>query len=162
MRKGSEKHCMDGESNSYSWKTPLRAALQGYEQQLLAARRLARFRARARAREGLDMQDPDPSENRGKSVRAVASELMNLLLFTGVSPELLEATRQDLNKALNQEFEFVFPPDANLCIYVRENGARRPLSEAEQRLVAMQLQHITRERVDKSMLTTSSRKGTYC
>lgn len=162
MRKRAEKPRMDEENKSNSWQTPLRTALQGYEQQLLAARRLARFRARARLRDGQEARDPDPSEKRVQTVRTVAAELMNLLVFTGVSPEWLEETRQELNKALNHEFEFVFPPDANLCVYVRENGARRPLSDAEQRLVTMHLQHITRARVEKSMLTTSPREGIYC
>ncbi len=42
----------------------MRIMLQCYEQQLLAARRLARFRVKRRLAEGLKPQDPDPSVNR--------------------------------------------------------------------------------------------------
>ena len=153
---------MDGENGQFQGKKPMRLVVQSYEQQLLAARRLARFRARARMREGLDARDPDPSEKREQHVRAVAAEMMNLLVFTGVTPEVLEETRQELGRLLNREFEFVFPPDANLCIYVRENGARRQLTEVEQRQVTMHLLHITQTKVDKSMLTTTPREGIYC
>ena len=61
----------------------MRIMLQGYEQQLLAARRLARFRVRRRLAEGLEPQDPDPSVKRRAYVEKVAQELFDSLIFTG-------------------------------------------------------------------------------
>lgn len=158
----AEKTGMDADDKKLKSTAPLKVVLQSYEQQLLAARRLARFRARARVREGLDAQEPDPVPNRDKSVRAVAAELMNLIVFTGLSPDLLEELRLELNQLLQREFEFIFPPDSNLRIYVRENGERRPLSEVEQRQVALHLQRLTAVKVDKSMMTPAKREGIYC
>ena len=72
----------------------MRIMLQGYEQQLLAARRLARFRVRRRLAEGLEPQDPDPSVKRRAYVEKVAQEL-----FDSRHPSVhLPAGRQALHR----------------------------------------------------------------
>ena len=53
----------------------VRMMLQGYEQQLLAARRLARLRMRRRMAAGDDPNDPDPAARRHLMVEKVAREL---------------------------------------------------------------------------------------
>ena len=72
----------------------LRIMLQGYEQQLLAARRLARFRVRMRLAHGDAPDDPDPAAHRHACVEKVARELYETLLFTGSDNPVVEDIRQ--------------------------------------------------------------------
>lgn len=153
---------MDGEGKATQHTAKMRIVLQCYEQQLLSARRLAKFKARARAREGLDMREPDPVHKRNEFVGAVAREMLNSLIFTGISAEMMEDIRKELCKRLKMEFEFVFPPNSNLCIYVHDGGKRRPLTVAEQEAVGRALSVITSAKVDKSMQNNSPRAGLYC
>ena len=74
----------------------MRIMLQGYEQQLLAARRLARFRVRRRLAEGLEPQDPDPSVKRRAYVEKVAQELFDSLIFTGSDNPVVEEIRREM------------------------------------------------------------------
>ena len=173
MRKGSEKHCMDGEMENYYWingdirsfktKTAARTGLNFYQQQLDAARKLARVRARTRMRAGLDARDPAPStEKRDAQVRTIAKEFMQMLVFTGISPQHLKEAQEELNRVTGKEYELVFPPNANMCVYVHEDGVKRKLSETEQMLVARKLEQITREKVENSISTPATREGIYC
>ena len=164
---------MDGENESTYWingdirafktRTTTRAGLNLYEQQLDAARKLARIRARARMRAGLEAREPAPSaEKRENNVRAIAREFLQMLVFTGISPEHLEEVQKELNRVTGKNYELFFPPNANLCIYIHENGVKRKLSEAEERLVAMQLEQITRSKVENNIASPASREGIYC
>lgn len=84
----------------------LRMMLQGYEQQLLAARRLARLRMRRRVAEGDDPGDPDPSASRHIMVEKVARELYETLLYTGSDNPVVEEIRQELGREVGQEVQF--------------------------------------------------------
>lgn len=157
MKTSSVKIGMDIEKTPADAKR--RAMLHSYEQQLLAARRLARFRVRMMSRAGLDSREPDPAEKRHNFVQSVANELFQSLVFTGISTPIMEEIRQELGQKFQQEFEFVYPPDSNLCIYIRDGEKLRPLSELEQHAVTQALMHITNEKVDKGMLRKSARSG---
>ena len=94
----------------------LRIMLQGYEQQLLAARRLARFRVRRRLAAGEDPREPDPLPKRHATVEQVARELYDMLLYTGSDNPVVEDIRQELSQELGREVHFTYPPDGSLCI----------------------------------------------
>ncbi len=86
--------------------TQMRIMLQSYEQQLLAARRLARFRVRRRLAEGQEPHDPDPSIKRRGYVEKVAQELYDSLIFTGSDNPVVEEIRQELGRAVGQDVQF--------------------------------------------------------
>lgn len=153
---------MDSEQKDANPKLRMQQVLQKYEQQLLNARRLARFRARVQSRAGEDTQEPDPSIKRRKYVESVASEMFTSLLFTGIPDELMEDIRKELCTRFGKEFEFVFPPNSNLCIYIRDGQERRQLTADEVQVVSAALAAITSQKVDKSMLRNSPRAGIYC
>ncbi|MBQ3058821.1 MAG: hypothetical protein IJD16_00690 [Desulfovibrio sp.] len=129
-----------------------RVMLRSYEQQLLAARRLARFRVRRRMAEGEEPYDPDPSIKRRAFVEKVAQELYDSLIFTGSDNPMVEEIRQALSLAVGLELEFTYPPGEKLCIVGVGPDGPRPLSEDEQCRTRNALWRITRQKVDQSML----------
>lgn len=130
----------------------LHAMLRSYERQLLAARRLARFRVQRRLAEGSDPQDPDPSLKRRASVEKVAQELFDTLIFTGSDNPVVEEIRRELGRTVGQDVQFVYPPGGKLCIVGKGPQGPRILSEEEQRRTRYILWRITRQKVDQSML----------
>lgn len=130
----------------------MRIMLQSYEQQLLAARRLARFRVKRRLAEGERPQDPDPSINRRAFVEKVARELYETLIFTGSSNPVVEEIRAELSNALNLEVGFTYPPGARLRIVAIEPEGQRPLTRDEEKQARHALWRITRQKVDQNML----------
>ncbi|MEG6503324.1 MULTISPECIES: DVU0524 family FlgM-associated protein [unclassified Desulfovibrio] len=130
----------------------LRMMLQGYEQQLLAARRLARFRVRRRLAQGEDPNDPDPVAHRKACVEKVARELYETLIFTGSDNPVVENIRKELGKEVGQEVVFTYPPGQRLHIVGEGPDGMEPLSEDVQRTTRHALWRIIREQVDKSML----------
>lgn len=152
---------MDGEQNEARQSLRMRQVLQKYDQQLLTARRLARFRARNQQRNGLDVQEPDPAIKRKDFVESVASEMFTALLFTGIPDELMEEIRQELCKVFKKDFEFVFPPNSNLCIYMKDGKKRRQLTTEEAQVVSRALAAIMSQKIDKSMLKSAQRTGIH-
>lgn len=152
---------MDGEQNEARQSMRMRQVLQKYDQQLLTARRLARFRARVQQKNGLEIEEPDPAIKRKDFVESVASEMFTALLFTGIPDALMEEIRQELCKVFKKEFEFVFPPNSNLCIYINDGKKRRQLTAEESQIVSKALAAITSQKVDKSMLKSAPRAGIH-
>ena len=136
--------------------TQMRIMLQSYEQQLLAARRLARFRVRRRLAEGQEPHDPDPSIKRRGYVEKVAQELYDILIFTGSDNPVVEEIRQELGRAVGQDVQFTYPPGGRLRIVGKGPEGPRTLSEEEQLRTRHALWRITRQKVDQSMLEKPS------
>ena len=136
--------------------TQMRIMLQSYEQQLLAARRLARFRVRRLLAEGREPQDPDPSIKRRAYVEKVAQELYDSLIFTGSDNPVVEEIRLELGQAVGQDVQFTYPPGGRLRIVGEGPDGPRALSEEEQRRTRHALWRITRQKVDQSMLEKPS------
>ena len=130
----------------------LRMMLQGYEQQLLAARRLARFRVRRKLAEGLDPAEPDPSVKRRAFVENVARELYETLIYTGSDNPVVEDIRRELGREVGQEVGFTYLPGGRLQIVGLTPDGMEPLSEEKQRSTRHALWRITRQKVDQSML----------
>ncbi len=129
-----------------------RMMLKGYEQQLLAARRLARFRVRKRLAEGQNPDDPDPDAMRHVFVEKVAKELYESLIFTGTENPVAEEIRNELGEKLGLELEFSYPPGERLQILAHGPEGPRPLDADEQRRSRYALWSLTRQKVDQSML----------
>ncbi len=140
----------------------MRIMLKSYEQQLLAARRLARFRVKKRLAEGLPPEDQDPSYNRAQFVQKVAHELYDRLVYTGSENPVVEKIKAELGKRLNLEVEFTYPPGGTLCIAVREDGELRPLNADEQREYRDVLRGITTSQVNRTMLKEPPHNGICC
>lgn len=140
----------------------MRIMLQSYEQQLLAARRLARFRVKRRLAEGEKPQDPDPSINRRVYVEKVARELYDTLIFTGSSNPVVEEIRAELSEALGLDVGFTYPPGARLRIVANGPQGQRPLSAEEEKRARHALWRITRQKVDQGMLERPERHGAVC
>lgn len=136
--------------------TQMRIMLQSYERQLLAARRLARFRVRRRLAEGQAPQDPDPSVKRRVCVEKVAQELYDSLIFTGSDNPVVEEIRQELGQTVGQDVQFTYPPGGRLRIVGEGPDGPRALSEEEQLRTRHALWRITRQKVDQSMLEKPS------
>ena len=130
----------------------LRMMMQSYEQQLLAARRLARFRVKRRLALGEAPEDPDPAIKRREYVEKVAQELYDTLIFTGSENPVVEEIRQELGKAVGREVMFTYPPGCKLKIMAKGPDGPAPFSDAEERKVRYALWRITRQKVDHSML----------
>ena len=106
----------------------VRMMLQGYEQQLLAARRLARLRMRRRMAAGDDPNDPDPAARRHLMVEKVARELYEALLYTGSDNPVVEEIRQELGREVGQDVQFTYPPGGRLRIVGLGPDGLEPLS----------------------------------
>ena len=130
----------------------LRMMLQGYEQQLLAARRLARLRMRRRMAAGDDPNDPDPAARRHLMVEKVARELYEALLYTGSDNPVVEEIRQELGREVGQDVHFTYPPGGRLRIVGLGPDGLEPLSDETLRASRNALWRVTRKKVDESML----------
>ena len=115
----------------------VRMMLQSYEQQLLAARRLVRYRAKCRMQAGENPEDPDPSIKRRALVEKVAKEIYECLIYTGGN---------------NIPLMFTYPPGKRLHIVRAGPEGQEALTEEEQRKVRMSLWRVTREKINASML----------
>ena len=127
-----------------------RAMLKGYEQQLMAARQLARFRVRKMLEANEDWREPDPSISRNRQMRTVSHELYANLLFTGTADSFLETMRRDLSAQLGTELQFAWPPGKSLHLMARENGALRELTKEEWAKLG-DLESYTSQKVDREM-----------
>jgi hypothetical protein len=136
--------------------------LHGYEQQLLAARRLARFKVRRCVAAGIDPRDPDPDVKRRQFVEKVARELYETLMFTGSDNPVVEEIRRELSESFGQEVDFTYPPGGTLCLVVRTPEGARPLTEEEQGRMRPILWRLTREKVDGSMLNRIMHRQRGC
>lgn len=126
--------------------------LQSYRQNLLNARRIARYKIRMRLAEGLEPGDPDPGHKRRQFATQIAQELYDNLLFYPDSNPVVEEIRRELSEVLGKKVEFTYPPGSMLRIAVRENGALRPLDEAEQIKARETLKKVTDAQVDKGLV----------
>lgn len=129
-----------------------RIMLQTYEQNLINARRLARYKVRKRLEAGLSPDDPDPSQKRRVFATKIAQELYDSLLFYPESNPVVEEIRQELSEALGKRVEFTYPPGGTLRIAVREKTGLRHLDDEEQRSARETLRRITDAKVDESMI----------
>lgn len=136
----------------------LRTMLQGYEQQLLAARRLARFRARRRLAVGEDPREPDPTPKRRATVEQVARELYDMLLYTGSDNPVVEDIRRELSKEVGREVRFTYPPGGSLCVVAQGPDAAEALTAEQQRAARRALWGITRRRVEAGVLDPAAGK----
>ena len=132
--------------------TRLRIMLQGYERQLLSARRLARFCAQGRLAEGFEPEDPDPSIKRRLFVEKTARELYDTLCFTGSQNPIVEDVRTEFGKRLGKNVRFAYPPGERLNIVAEGESGLEPLPEAEQLRARHLLRQVIRQLVERSML----------
>lgn len=136
--------------------TRLRMMLQGYEQQLLAARRLAHFRVRRRVAKGENPDDPDPSIKRRSTVEQVARELYESLLYTGCDNPVIDEIRQELSREVGQDVVFSYLPGSRLHMVGKDTEGLRPLNGETLRAARNALWRITRKKVEESMLDKPS------
>lgn len=129
-----------------------RIMLHMYEQNLINARRLARYKVRMRLAEGLEPDDPDPAIKRKAFATQIAQELYDSLLFYPDSNPVVEEIRSELSEALGKKVEFTYPPGDTLRIAVREKTGLRHLDAEEQRSARETLKRITSAKVDKGII----------
>lgn len=141
---------MDTVTKIPKYPPTLQQALRDYDQQLLAARRLARFRVQKRLAAGLPPQDMDPSIKRNETVRNVARELYQSLIFTGSPNPVVENILADLSLAMGRELEFTYPPGEDLCIVAKTATGLEPLSAEDQKKARALLERIVKTQVDIS------------
>lgn len=134
----------------------MRIMLQRYEQQLLSARRLARFRVRTRLDEGLDPHDPDPGAKRNAYVERAAQELYDTLIFTGSVNPVVEEIRQELGELVGREVRFTYPPGGRLRIVGVGPDGPFALPDEEERHIRYALWRITRNKVNSGMQDQSA------
>lgn len=131
----------------------LRAMLQQYEKQLLAARRLARYRRAARLASGETDPPIDPEVKRKAMVERVARELYERLIFTGSDNPVVEEIRTNLGKVVGGTVRFTYPLGTDRMRLVREGPeGNTPVSGPEQDKAMRSLWEITVAEVDKSMV----------
>lgn len=130
--------------------------LHTYEQHLINARRLARYKVRMRLAEGLEPDDPDPAAKKRVFASQISQELFDSLLFYPDSNPVVEEIRQELSEALGKKVEFTYPPGSSLRIAVREKTGLRHLDDEEQRSARETLKRITDARVDRDLVENRS------
>lgn len=130
----------------------LRVMLQSYEQQLMAARRLAKFRAKCRLLRGEERDDPDPQIKRRSYVEKVAREVYESLIYTGSPNPINEEIRAELSAQVGIELQFTYPPGKRLRIVKVTPEGQMALSEEEQQKVRLLFFRVTREKINASML----------
>lgn len=129
----------------------MRIMLNSYEQQLMAARRMARFKVRQRLAEGLEPDDPDMSWKRQVFANKISQELFDSLLFYPDASPVVDEIREELSAALGKKVEFTYPPGGTLHLAVREDGHLRKLNAQEQEAARIVLKRITGAKVDKTL-----------
>ena len=129
--------------------------LQGYEQQLLTARRLAKFRAKCRVINGESRDDPDPQIKRRTYVEKVAREVYESLIYTGSTNPIIEEIRAELSSQIGAELQFTYPPGKRLRIVKVTPTGQVALSAEEQQKVRLLFFRVTREKINASMLDES-------
>ena len=130
----------------------IRMMLQRYEQQLLAARRLVRYRAKCRLAQGQPPEDPDPSPKRRMYVEKVAKEVYDCLIYTGSENPIIEEIRSELSRVVGIPLQFTYPPGKRLRIVKTGPNGQAALTEEERHKVRSSLWRITREKINASML----------
>lgn len=131
----------------------LRLMVQQYEAQLLAARRLARYRRARRLAEGEEEPRIDPQVRRRAMVERVARELYEMILFTGSDNPVVDKIRERMTPIMGAKVRFTYPPGDDKLALMREDGdATRPLSDEEKERAMQALWHLTLRAVDESML----------
>lgn len=129
-----------------------RIMLHTYEQNLITARRLARYKIKKRLEEGLEPDDPDPAPQRKAFVNKIAQELYDSLIFYPDANPVVEEIRKELSEALGKNVEFTYPPGGTLRIAVREKTGLRHLDDEEQRSARETLKQITNAKVDDGVV----------
>lgn len=130
----------------------LRHMLQQYETQLMAARRLARYRRARRLAEG-DEPATDPRVRRRAIVERVAQELYESILFTGTENPVVDVIRKRLGDTVGGGVRFTYPPGEEKVRIMREDEAGlRPLTEDERLRALHYLWGITLKAVDESTI----------
>jgi translation initiation factor 2 alpha subunit (eIF-2alpha) len=126
--------------------------LTNYDQQLVSARRLARYLRAIR------MTDPEQREimrqyKRRQLIERVSREIIDNLLVTGAQTPIIEDIRQDLEKEYGHSFVFDYPfMEQELQIYRQVNGDHEKLSPEETNKFLGKLWEITLSKVDETML----------
>lgn len=131
--------------------TKKRVMLHSYQQQLQAARKMARYTVRKRLAEGLEPDDPNPSIKRHAFTSQISQELFDSLMFYPDASPVVEEIREELATALDKKVEFTYPPGGTLRIAVRENGELRKLNDTEQLAAKSALRHITHAKVGRTL-----------
>ena len=142
---------MEDQNSGIKIMAPIHTVMRQYERQLLAARQLARFRARNRLAQGLDIEEPMPGQNRSHHLNNVVEELSLSLLISGNDFPVIEAIRKELSETLGKEIIFSYPPGKKLRFLIRENGKLRALTQEEEALANASLKKVTRNQVDDGM-----------
>lgn len=131
----------------------LRLMVQQYETQLLAARRLARYRRARRLAEGEDELRIDPEVRRRAMVERVARELYEMIIFTGSENPVVDKIRDRLTPIMGAKVRFAYPPGGDKLSFVREDAeGPRPLNGEEEERAMQALWHVTLRAVDESMV----------
>lgn len=131
----------------------IRIMLNSYEQQLMNARRMAKYKVKKRIAEGLDPHDPDPSIKRAASTTKIAEELyMALLFYPDAHPAIVEEIREELSQALGSRVEFTYPPGGTMRIAVQGENGLRHLDAEEQAMAREILKKITGAKVAKGLI----------
>lgn len=126
--------------------------LHSYEQQLQAARRMARYTVRKRLADGMEPDDPDPAPRRHAFRAQISQELFDSLMFYPDASPVVEDIRQELAAVLRKKVEFTYPPGGMLHIAVRDaSGNLRKLTDEEQLAARATLRRITHAKVDNTL-----------
>jgi len=123
-----------------------------YERQLLIARRLARIRRLKLFASG-ESELPDPEIMRKETVRRVANELYQSLLYTESDNPVARAVRENLNAVIGEQMHFMYMPGEEGVHLVKENiDGFETITDPEQSMVLKTLWEVTKKTVDQCMV----------
>lgn len=125
--------------------------VEGYEKQLQAARRMARYTVRKRLEQGLDPDDPDTALKRQHFTSQISQELFDSLLFYPGANPVVEDLQRELAEALGEKVEFTYPPGDTMRVAVREGGKLRSLNAEEQLKMRAILKRLTEDKIGQNV-----------
>jgi len=131
-----------------------------YDRQLVTARRLARIIPKrdangpaGRKRQTEAEIKEQAEKKRRDMIMRIARELLDNLLFAGSTNPVVEEIRQELNRKLERQYSFWYPPgEIDVHIVHETSDGPEELTSEERKRVLTVLWEITLAKVDETML----------
>ena len=132
----------------------VRNMLQGYDRQLVSARRLARYRRSLQIARGEDLEPSIPPEvKRRELVERVAREVVENLIISGSENPMVQSIKDSLQDDLGQRLHFTYPPsDHDVQIFKETPDGTVEVGYQEKGQILHRLWKITLDKVDATML----------
>ncbi len=131
----------------------IRNMLLKYDQQLVTARRLARYKEALRKARGGEGESIPPDVKRAVMVERIAREVMESLLLSGSDNPIVREITAQLEQEVGEKLHFRYPPtELDLQVYRETPEGLVEVTPAEKAVFMEKLWQISLDKVDATML----------